>query len=68
MKVNGDLNLNNSSIESLGNLKKVKGDLYLMESSIESLGELEEVQGSLNLNKVEQLKNKDGVYFKINLK
>jgi len=48
-KVNGYLNLYNTSIKSLGNLKHVGGSLDLENSSITSLGNLKYVNGYLNL-------------------
>jgi hypothetical protein len=47
--IGGDLNLSNTSIESLGNLTSVEGDLVLLNTSIESLGNLESVGGYLDL-------------------
>jgi hypothetical protein len=49
--VDGNLDLKNTDIESLGNLVRVEGDLELYESKIESLGNLEYVGGYLGLYK-----------------
>ena len=59
MIINGDLNLNNSSIESLGNLKKVKGDLLLWNcKNLISLGDLEEVDEEfINITYCKKLKD-----------
>jgi hypothetical protein len=43
------LDLQNTPIKSLGNLKYVDGDLLLSNTSIKSLGNLEKVDGFLNL-------------------
>jgi len=48
-EIGGNLNLFNSKIQSLGNLRKVKGFLDLGFSQIQSLGNLQEVGGSLYL-------------------
>jgi hypothetical protein len=48
--VDGNLNLQNSGIESLGNLVGVEGNLNLYKSKIESLENLEFVGGYLVLN------------------
>jgi hypothetical protein len=48
-KVNGYLDLTNTSIKSLGKLEKVNGYLSLENTSIKSLGNLEKVIGSLHL-------------------
>ena len=45
----GDLNLRDTSIESLGNLKSVGGNLYLRNTSIKDLGNLTSVGGDLDL-------------------
>ena len=45
----GDLDLDGTSIESLGNLTSVEGYLNLYNSSIESLGNLTSVGGDLDL-------------------
>ena len=50
-KISGDLDLEGSSIESLGNLESVGGSLDLVGSSIKSLGNLKSVGGSLFLRK-----------------
>jgi hypothetical protein len=47
--IDGSLDLENSSIESLGNLTSVGGDLDLLNTSIESLGNLTSVGGYLDL-------------------
>ena len=49
-EVDGYLNLANTSIQSLGNLKEVKEHLNLRDTPIESLGNLEYVGGSLDLS------------------
>jgi hypothetical protein len=48
-KVNGYLDLKNTSIKSLGKLKEVNGYLDLKNTSIKSLGNLEKVNGYLDL-------------------
>ncbi len=45
MIINGDLDLNFSSIKSLGKIKQVNGDLDLSHSKIVDLGDLEIVNG-----------------------
>jgi hypothetical protein len=47
--IDGDLDLSNTPIKSLGNLISVGGYLYLKDSPIESLGNLTSVEGFLNL-------------------
>ena len=47
-----DLDLEDSRIQSLGNLTSVGGGLYLSYSKIESLGNLTSVGGNLDLNGV----------------
>jgi hypothetical protein len=47
--IGGDLDLEGTSIESLGNLQSVGGDLDLRGTSIESLGNLQSVGRDLNL-------------------
>lgn len=50
MIINGSLELEKSSIESLGNIREIHGDLSLFKTNnIESLGNLEKVKGSLFL-------------------
>ena len=48
--VDGDLDLRNTSIKSLGNLTSVGGELDLEDTTIESLGNLTSVDGSLSLS------------------
>ena len=48
-RISGNLDLVDSKIESLGNLKSVGGSLVLYNSQIKSLGNLESVGGTLNL-------------------
>ena len=48
-RVGGNLNLYDTPIKSLGNLKSVGGDLDLYGTSIKSLGNLQSVGGGLNL-------------------
>jgi hypothetical protein len=48
--IGGDLDLEDTSIESLGNLTSVEGDFDLRNSSIKSLGNLTSVGGYLYLN------------------
>jgi len=48
--IGGDLNLSDTSIESLGNLTSVEGDLFLYNTSIEFLGDLTSVGGDLYLH------------------
>jgi hypothetical protein len=52
-----DLNLRNTSIKSLGKLKRVVGNLYLSDSQIEDLGDLEEVRGDLSLKYTTNIKS-----------
>ena len=47
--IGGDLYLEGTRIESLGNLQSVGGSLYLGNTPIESLGNLQSVGGYLNL-------------------
>ena len=47
--IDGDLNLAETPIESLGNLQSVGGSLFLNRTPIESLGNLVSVGGYLNL-------------------
>ena len=47
--IEGDLDLSNTPIESLGNLQSVGGDLYLRNTPIESLGNLKSVGRDLFL-------------------
>jgi len=47
--IEGDLDLIQSEIESLGNLVSVGGELSLVASSIKSLGKLKSVGGNLDL-------------------
>jgi hypothetical protein len=49
--IGGDLYLNGTQIESLGNLTSVGGDLHLMKTPIKSLGNLTSVGGDLHLMK-----------------
>ena len=49
--IDGDLNLSDTSIESLGNLESVGGDLDLLRTPIESLGNLHSVGGYLDLRR-----------------
>jgi hypothetical protein len=57
--IDGDLDLRQSEIKSLGNLISVGGALHLYKSTIESLGNLQYVGGYLNLyeTNVESLGN-----------
>ncbi len=48
MIINGDLNLKNSSVESLGEITEINGDVFLTDSSIISLGKLKIIKGSLS--------------------
>ena len=48
-RVGGNLNLYDTPIKSLGNLKSVGGGLNLYDTSVESLGNLESVGGYLYL-------------------
>jgi hypothetical protein len=48
--INGDLDLEGTPIESLGNLTSVGGDLVLYYTPIESLGKLTSVGGYLSLD------------------
>lgn len=50
MIINGNLNLESSSVDSLGKLKEVKGYLDLNNSKITSLSNGLEVKGSLYLS------------------
>ena len=50
-KIDGYLNLFETTIQSLGNLQSVGGDLDLYGTSIESLGNLQSVGGYLGLYK-----------------
>ena len=61
--IDGSLDLENSSIESLGNLTSVGGDLDLLNTSIESLGNLTSVGGYLDLrySPIESLGNLQSV-------
>ena len=61
--ITGDLDLFNTKIESLGNLKSVGGYLYLYNTKIESLGNLQSVEGDLYLynTKIESLGNLQSV-------
>lgn len=70
MIINGNLNLANSKIQSLGNLRKVEGLLDLTDcENLEDLGDLEEIgeqlilTGCKNLKSPGKLKNLDKVYF-----
>ena len=47
--IKGDLDLEKTPVESLGNLQSVGGYLSLQDTSIESLGNLKSVGGYLNL-------------------
>jgi len=47
--IGGNLYLENSSIESIGNLISVEGDLYLYNTPIKSLGNLQSVGDDLDL-------------------
>ena len=49
--IGGDLNLQGTPIESLGNLISVGGDLGLYRTPIKSLGNLQSVGGYLDLRK-----------------
>jgi hypothetical protein len=62
-KVNGYLDLENTSIKSLGNLKEVSDYLYLYDVPIKSLGNLEKVGDCLNLENtpIESLGNLEEV-------
>ncbi len=51
-KIMDELDLEDSRIQSLGNLTSVGGGLYLSYSKIESLGNLTSVGGNLDLNGV----------------
>ena len=57
--LDGDLDLNSTSIKSLGNLTSVGGNLILRGSEIKSLGNLTSVGGDLylNLTQIESLGN-----------
>ena len=61
--IGGDLDLENTSIESLGNLTSVGGSLLLGDTPIESLGNLTSVGGYLNLrdSPIESLGNLQSV-------
>jgi len=48
--IDGDLDLRNTSIKSLGNLTSVGDELDLEDTTIESLGKLTSVDGSLSLS------------------
>ena len=72
MIINGNLNLANSKIQSLGNLRKVEGLLDLTDcENLEDLGDLEEIGEQLiltsckNLKSPGKLKNLDKVYFNV---
>jgi len=62
-KILDDLDLDNSSIKTLGNLQSVGGSLYLDGTPIESLGNLQSVGGYLDLNdtQIESLGNLESV-------
>jgi hypothetical protein len=49
--IDGDLNLSDTLIESLGNLTSVGGYLFLMRTQIKSLGKLTSVGGKLSLER-----------------
>ncbi len=68
-RISGDLDLFDSPIESLGNLKSVGGDLDLSLANIRSLGDLESVYGDLDLSnsKIESLGNLKSVGGNLNL-
>jgi len=57
--IDGDLNLSDTLIESLGNLTSVGGYLFLMRTQIKSLGKLTSVGGKLSLERtpIESLGN-----------
>lgn len=55
-KIEGDLDLKYSPIETLSKLKIVEGNISLKDSNIQDLGELEFVNGSLSLSN--RMKNK----------
>jgi hypothetical protein len=58
MIINGNLNLSNSTIESLVELKEVRGNLELWDCyNLKSLGNLEKVNGNLYLNNCRNLKD-----------
>ena len=59
VRVDGDLDLAETQIESLGNLEYVGGHLFLWKTPIESLGNLEYVGDYLNLygTTIKSLKN-----------
>jgi hypothetical protein len=61
--INGDLDLREIDIESLGNLQSVGGFLNLSETNIESLGNLQSVGGYLDLykSKIKSLGNLQSV-------
>ena len=67
--VDGDLDLRNTSIESLGNLTAVGGELDLEDTTIESLGNLKHIGGDLNLREtpIKSLGNLEYVGKKISL-
>lgn len=72
MIINGNLNLANSKIQSLGNLRKVEGLLDLTDcENLEDLGDLEEIgeqlilTGCKNLKSPGKLKNLDKVNFNV---
>jgi len=61
--IGGNLYLENTSIESLGNLISVEGDLYLYDTPIKSLGNLKSVGDDLDLSRtpIESLGNLQSV-------
>ena len=67
--ISGNLNLSNTSIESLGNLRRVEGFLNLNNSSIQSLGNLEYVGGDLYLKytPLSETTSEDEIRSKINV-
>ena len=69
VRVDGDLNLVFSSIQSLGNLKYVAGDLFLHNTPIQSLGNLVRVDGDLDLRRssIQSLENLQYVGGNLNL-
>jgi len=62
-KLLDDLDLDNSSIKTLGNLQYVGGGLFLRNTPIESLGNLQSVEGYLDLSHspIESLGNLESV-------
>jgi hypothetical protein len=68
--IRGDLDLQGSSIKSLGNLEHVGGDLNLYDTPIKSLGNLEHVGGYLDLydTPIESLGNLEYVGGFLNLR